>query len=116
MLFLGHSNWASVLPFTVHCFTKCATFFIVNTGNINGQSTMTATHHNTTNALSRQVPWESRYHSGIHLPNFPLPLMHRMQMMPKSSHPAIEIGMSTLTIALGSYGVPSPLISWTVSE
>lgn len=30
-------------------------------------------------------------------------------MTPKRSHPAIEIGMSTRTIACGSYGVPSPL-------
>ncbi|KAL6890665.1 hypothetical protein GGI43DRAFT_415434 [Trichoderma evansii] len=37
-----------------------------------------------------------------------------MQMTPKSSHPAIEIGMSTLTIACGSYGVPSRLNSCSV--
>lgn len=33
--------------------------------------------------------------------------MHRMQITPNSSHPAIETGISTRTIARGSYGVPS---------
>ncbi|RFU78538.1 hypothetical protein TARUN_3689 [Trichoderma arundinaceum] len=107
MLSLGHSILASVLPFAIHRFTIRTTFLTNSAGNITGQSSITASHHSTTIALSRAAPSESRYHSGIHRPSFPLPLMHRMQMTPKSSHPAMEIGMSTLTIALGSYGVPS---------
>ncbi|KAK1251715.1 hypothetical protein MKX07_007194 [Trichoderma sp. CBMAI-0711] len=106
----GCNILASLLFFPInptHPFTTLNPFLTTSTGKITGHSTITTTHQPTTSALSLRVPSESRYHSGIHRPALPRPLMHRMQITPNSSHPAIETGISTRTIARGSYGVPS---------
>ncbi|KAG5933565.1 hypothetical protein E4U53_000947 [Claviceps sorghi] len=70
-------------------------------GNMTGHPSMTASHHPPTAALSHLVPPESRYHSGIHRPARPCPLIHSTQIAPNANHPRIEMGTSTLTISSG---------------
>ncbi|KAG6017010.1 hypothetical protein E4U43_002497 [Claviceps pusilla] len=70
-------------------------------GRITGHASITTSHHPPTAALSHLVPPESRYHSGIHRPARPCPLMHKTQIAPNANQPSIEMGMSTLTILSG---------------